>query len=56
VIVVNTYYLFFLFCRWNAPETKRGEEEITSQADIYSLGLVLWELVTKEMPFGELGV
>ncbi|KAK2948121.1 hypothetical protein BLNAU_16921 [Blattamonas nauphoetae] len=48
--------------RWNAPEqdTKEGENTKeqatydTAQASVFRLGLVLWELETELVPFGEL--
>eukprot|EP01047_Picozoa_sp_COSAG01_P007737 COSAG01_NODE_296_length_19281_cov_212.029507_15_plen_118_part_00 len=35
---------------WMAPEVLRGEEYSRS-ADIYSYGVILWEMVTREEPF-----
>ncbi|KAK2958939.1 hypothetical protein BLNAU_6188 [Blattamonas nauphoetae] len=50
--------------RWNAPEqeTKDGENENTKEAGsfdemkatVFRLGLVLWEMETEQVPFGEL--
>lgn len=34
---------------WAAPEILLGKQS-TTQADIYSLGVVIWELVTGEQP------
>jgi serine/threonine protein kinase len=31
-------------------------EEGDASSDIYSLGLLMWELITTEIPFGELGI
>jgi serine/threonine protein kinase len=36
---------------WMAPELFKRKAEATTAADIYSLGMVLWELVTREIPF-----
>lgn len=39
--------------RWNAPESKR-QEDVSQSIDIFSLGLVMWQLVCRETPFGEI--
>jgi len=36
--------------RWMAPEVIR-HESYSSNADVYSFGLVLWQLITREVPF-----
>ena len=33
-----------------APEVLMGEHKVTDRADIYSLGVVLWELITGDLP------
>jgi serine/threonine protein kinase len=43
-----------MLCTWQAPEVMRGEE-FSQAADIYSLGLVLWEIITGKIPFAEYG-
>lgn len=37
--------------RWMAPEVIRGEKVYTSKVDIYSLALILWELIEGRLPF-----
>jgi len=37
---------------WTAPEILRGQA-YDEKADIYSFGIVLWELVTRAHPYGE---
>ncbi|RLN92645.1 hypothetical protein BBJ28_00009668 [Nothophytophthora sp. Chile5] len=37
--------------RWMAPEVMRGESIYTSKVDIYSLALILWELIEGKLPF-----
>lgn len=38
---------------WMAPEILR-EKEYTEKSDVYSFGMVLWEMVTKKIPYSEL--
>lgn len=35
---------------WTAPEIMR-HERYTERADIYSLGIVMWEVATRKLPF-----
>nr|CCA13979.1 protein kinase putative [Albugo laibachii Nc14] len=37
--------------RWMAPEMILGNKVYTSKVDIYSLGLILWELIEGKLPF-----
>ncbi|GMH74737.1 hypothetical protein TrST_g5911 [Triparma strigata] len=39
--------------RWMAPEVIR-HETYSSNADVYSFGIVLWQLVARDVPFGNL--
>merc|ERR1719272_129355 len=39
--------------RWMAPEVIR-EETIGLKCDVYSYGIVLWELLTREIPFSDM--
>ncbi|KAJ3446249.1 serine/threonine-protein kinase tnni3k-related [Anaeramoeba flamelloides] len=40
--------------RWMAPELLRGEQNYTNKIDIYSLGIILWEISKREIPFKEI--
>ncbi|KJP85500.1 TKL protein kinase [Plasmodium fragile] len=44
--IVGTY-------QWTAPEILRAEG-YTPQADVYSFGVILWEMLHREIPFREL--
>jgi serine/threonine protein kinase len=37
---------------WMAPEVLRSEE-YTHKADVYSYGIVLWEILCREPPFSK---
>ena len=40
---------------WMAPEVFRGDRNYTNAVDVYSFGIVLWELATRKVPWdGEL--
>lgn len=38
-----------------APEVLSGNQGISEKSDVYSFGVILWELVTREVPWRELG-
>ncbi len=38
---------------WLAPELFDDEPKITTASDIYSFGMVLWELVTRALPYAK---
>eukprot|EP00035_Acanthoeca_spectabilis_P000875 m.76055 g.76055 ORF g.76055 m.76055 type:complete len:199 (-) comp10481_c0_seq2:102-698(-) len=39
---------------WMAPEVFFGESRYGPEVDVYSYGVILWELVTRETPWAEL--
>eukprot|EP00250_Pteridium_aquilinum_P002421 c12637_g1_i1 orf=77-1465(+) len=40
--------------RWAAPEMlQRGRPEFNEKCDIFSLGVIMWELITNEYPFAD---
>ncbi len=41
--------------RWQAPETIGSKPTWTMKADIYSLGITLWEIATQKVPFHDIG-
>ena len=36
---------------WRAPEIKDGESAKELKSDVYSYGIILWELITKQLPY-----
>ena len=41
-------------CRWLAPEVVT-DQAYSNAADVYSFGLILWELLTWQLPWADLG-
>ena len=39
---------------YTAPEQARGDQDLDTRADIYSLGAMLYHMTTGKMPFGEM--
>lgn len=39
---------------WMAPEVFKGDLHYTSSVDVYSYGLIMWELATRKTPWDEL--
>ena len=37
-----------------APEVIRNEDKIDEKADVYSFGVIMWELVTERVPYAGL--
>lgn len=35
---------------WIAPELLRGDP-ITNESEVYSLGVIIWEMLTNQVPF-----
>ncbi|OQR88523.1 kinase [Thraustotheca clavata] len=41
--------------RWMAPEVIKGNKQYTEKIDIYSMGIILWELIDgRKLPFDEI--
>lgn len=36
---------------WTAPELLRGEQKCTSKCDVFSLGVIIWEMCTLQRPW-----
>lgn len=39
---------------WMAPELLNGKNMVTEKVDVYSFGIVMWELLTGEEPYGDM--
>lgn len=37
--------------QWMAPEVMRNEDKIDEYADVYSFGVIIWELLTERIPY-----
>ena len=37
--------------QWMAPEVMGQEEKISESADVYSFGVILWEMLCQKIPF-----
>lgn len=37
--------------QWMAPEVIRQEDKIDEKSDIYSFGVIMWELLTERIPY-----
>ena len=40
--------------QWMAPEVFRGDTRYTTAIDVFSYGIVMWEVATREVPWREL--
>lgn len=39
---------------WMAPELLSGKTKVTEKIDVYSFGIVMWELLTGDEPYGDM--
>src|SRR5262249_41509438 len=39
--------------QWMAPELFEDEPQMTEKSDVYSLGMVLWELASRQVPYAK---
>ena len=39
--------------QWMAPEVFRGDKNYSTAVDVYSFGIVMWELATRKTPWKE---
>lgn len=47
-------WLMLCLYRWLAPEVVT-QQHYSKAADVYSFGLILWELLTWQLPWADLG-
>ncbi len=40
--------------RWLAPETSSDPPVVDQKSDIFSLGVVLWEIASRKIPFHDI--
>ncbi|KAG9293830.1 hypothetical protein G9A89_019168 [Geosiphon pyriformis] len=38
--------------RWTAPEKMNPDQRFTKECDVYSFAIVLWEIATQQLPYG----
>lgn len=48
LLIVDAYLLLV------APEILKGSDQYSFPVDVYSYGLVMWELLTREQPFSHI--
>ena len=48
------YIIIVIIRRWLAPEVVT-QQHYSKAADVYSFGLILWELLTWQLPWADLG-
>ncbi len=49
----NLFLLFYLELLWTAPELLSRSERKTKAGDVYSFGIILAEIMSREDPYAE---